>query len=148
MSEKTKAYGVAELTLVSQSSVTPGVVGRIDWGDKIIDEMGGVGNRQVTGRRFVINEDGDLKLVPGRVGKKYFALIDVNKQCTIKLETGKSSDDKLLVKINNLTLKKFWEARTAIRRDWVLIGFANVAGAFWPFLLKFVLSLLGKVAPW
>lgn len=144
-----KSYDDIEMILVSPGFAEIGVHGRIDWSDSVIDEMSGVARKQPTGRRFVINESDDLTRVKGGlVGKKYFGLIDLNKQCTIKMHTGKVSDDKLKVKIDNLTLKKFWEARTAIRRDWLLLVAVNLAGAFWPFLLKFVASLLGKVAPW
>lgn len=96
---------------------------------------------------FTVSSTDDLQKSRGS-RSKWVAFIDVEGRKTISLKTGKALDIKQKVKIDNLSFKAFWEARTAIKRDYLLLGITCLSGAFIPFLLKWVASMFGKVVPW
>lgn len=98
-------------------------------------------------RKFIVSDSSHITKGRGR-GRRWVAFLDVEGRRTINIETGKPLTTKEQVKIDTLTFKAFWEARTAIKRDLVLLGFAVLSGAFIPFLLKWISSIFGRQVPW
>lgn len=139
------------MVYVDNGGVTIGNQGVINWTDQIIDELkrDWLGRAFKTGRRFNVGKANHIVPIKKgwRGGHFYYCWVDILQMSTFDLETKSSVDPLIGVKLNNLTLKAFWEARNAVRRDWLLIGFAVMAGGFIPTLLKFVAGLFGKVVP-
>lgn len=120
--------------------VKPSIM-KVDFTDGIITE------RKKNPRRFELTDMSHIMKAKG-MGITWVAFLDVEGRKTIDIKTGKPIDAKKQLKIDALTFKAFWEARTAIKRDYVLLGFAVISGTFIPFFLKYIASMFGRVVPW
>lgn len=114
---------------------------RVSFTDMVITEKGR------NPRRFIIGKNEHVLKSRGQLSK-WIAFLDVEGRCTIDIKTGKPLNAKDKLKIDALTFKAFWEARTAMKRDYLLVGLGVASGSFIPFLLKWVASMFGRVTPW
>lgn len=121
----------------------PGKIGEINWEDQLITEKRKNGSTYNIGK---LSHIAKVKTV-GINQPKYLAFVDINKLATIDLETGKTYDARLAFKLNQLTKKAFYLARTAVRRNYLELGGAVFFGFFLNYIIKYLALMTGRPVP-